>query len=225
MKNYTPLGHARVFRHPQTGELMVDTDSLRRTHFAGDDLAGWDDDDLDEEDFGYDDDFEEDDELGFLRRDPERRNRRKRRRLSRRRNRVTRRSERRLDRITRKEEALDKAADWGATVVSAAETLDRGGSASLKIRLQHDFRAEDLTFTGSSQGAKVHNIYFGDRSVFSAPDGIDVGVFSAQSFLRGLLKGQSIEAGLDIVVNGSIPGPGTLSVALVGLKPNTGGSC
>ena len=47
MRNLTPLGHARVFRHPVTGELVVDTDSLRRTHFAGaDDFGGWDDDQL-----------------------------------------------------------------------------------------------------------------------------------------------------------------------------------
>ena len=47
------LGYARVFRHPRTGELVVDTDSLRRPgRFAGvdfgadpyDDEDDWDDD-------------------------------------------------------------------------------------------------------------------------------------------------------------------------------------
>ena len=26
-RNLTPLGHARVYRHPSTGELVVDTDA------------------------------------------------------------------------------------------------------------------------------------------------------------------------------------------------------
>ena len=42
-RNLTPLGHARVYRHPATGELVVDTDSLRRSGFAGE--------------FGYEEDF------------------------------------------------------------------------------------------------------------------------------------------------------------------------
>jgi hypothetical protein len=236
MKDLTPLGHARVYRHPRTGELVVDTDSLRRTQFAGDDLSGWEDDDIegfDDDDFGYeedDDDFgyEEDDELGFLRRNKGRRRKRRQRRLGRRRERVGRRTGRRLERIDRKEKKLDDPVDgipsgWGATAVSDAEELPRGGTTSLKIRLQHDFRAQDVTFTGSAAGALVHSIYFGDRSVWSSSDGIDVGVFAANGFMRGLLKGQSLKAGLDIIVNGSIPGPGRFTATLIGLKPTSGG--
>jgi len=241
-KNLTPLGHARVYRHPRTGELVVDTDSLRRTQFAGADLAGWDDDDIegfDDDDLGYDDlgydDFEghDDDELGFLRRDPERRRGRKKRRLGRRRERISRRMGRKLDRIDRKEQKLEQTetrvegmpSGWGATAVSDSETIDRaqGGSASLKIRLQHDFRATDITFTGSAPGALVHSIFFGDRSVWSSSDGIDAGVFAANGFMRGLLKGQSLKAGLDIIVNGSLPGPGRFTATLIGLKPTLGG--
>ncbi len=234
MNKLTPLGHARVYRHPRTGELVVDTDSLRRTHFAGDDLSGWDEDDIEgfDDDFGYDDEGYDDDELGFFRRDPERRRRRKQRRLSRKRDRIERRMGRKLGRIDRKEKKLEKDPDndglptgWGATAVSASETLDRGqgGSTSLKIRLQHDFRAQDITFTGSAQGAKVHSIFFGDRAVWSSSDGIDAGVFAANGFMRGLLKGQSLKAGLDIIVNGSLPSPGLFTATLIGLKPTHGG--
>ena len=36
------LGYARVFRHPRTGSLVVDTDSLRRGGFEGIDDFGED---------------------------------------------------------------------------------------------------------------------------------------------------------------------------------------
>lgn len=78
-----------------------------------------------------------------------------------------------------------------------------------------------MTFTGSAAGAKVTSIFFGDRVVWSSSDGIDVSVFSSTSFLRGLLKGQSLRAGLDITVNGSLSGAGDFAVTLIGEKPVT----
>jgi hypothetical protein len=235
-KNLTPLGHARVYRDPRSGQLVVDTDTLRRTSFAGSDFAGYDDDFDDPDAFeGYDDDFagyddEEDDDFGFLRRNRGRRRRRKKRRLGRRRERLGRRTGRKLERLDRKEKKLDHDNDgmptgWGATAVSDSEEIQRGqgASASLKIRLQHDFRAQDITFTGSAPGALVHSIFFGDRAVWSSSDGIDAGVFAANGFMRGLLKGQSLKAGLDIIVNGSLPGPGRFTATLIGLKPTHGG--
>lgn len=231
MKNLTPLGHARVYRDPRTGQLVVDTDTLRRSSFAGGDFAGrYDDDDE------FDDDFqgeEEDvDDFGFLRRDPERRQGRQRRRLGRRRDRLERQVERRTDRLDRKEARIEAdepdptdrvPTGWGATAVSDADRLDQAGAVALKIRLQHDFRARDVTFTGSAAGALVHSIFFGDRAVWSSSDGIDATVFAANGFLRGLLQGQSLRAGLDIIINGSLPGPGVFTATLIGLKPVSGG--
>ena len=204
-----------------TGELVVDTDSLRRTSFAGYD------------DFGAYDDF------GLFQRDPERASGPKRqRRLDRKRGRVDRRYERRTDRLDRKaerwglEEEEDEAGlepmpqgprrdgtSWGMTAVGGSDTLSTSGPVSIRVRLQHDFRAEDITFTGSLPGATVNSIFFGDRVVWSAPDGIDVSVFDTTGFIRGLLKGQSLGAGLDVVVNGSLPDAGTFSVTLTGKKP------
>ena len=68
-------------------------------------------------------------------------------------------------------------------------------------------------------GAKVTSIFFGDRVVWSNSDGIDTGVFASTGFLRGLLKGQSIRAGLDVIINGTVPTPGDFSVTLIGQKP------
>lgn len=111
--------------------------------------------------------------------------------------------------------------NWGMTAVAGTDTLTAAGGGSVKIRLQHDFRAEDITFTGSAAGAKVTSIFFGDRVVWSSSDGIDVTVFGSTSFLRGLLKGQSLKAGLDITVNGTLTGEGAFAVTLVGKKPVT----
>jgi hypothetical protein len=233
------LGYARVFRHPRTGDLVVDTDSLRRGGFAGaDDIGAEDDDDFE----GDDDDFEGDDdtddaELGAARERPRRARRLDRRqgRLDRKEGRVDRRQDRvqtRQDRtaprpaprepLMPRRDVLDAApSDWGMTAVSGTDTLAGAGAASVKIRLQHDFRAEDVTFTGSAAGAKVTSIFFGDRVVWSSSEGIDATVFGSTSLLRGLLRGQSLRAGLDITVNGSLTGAGDFAVTIVGAKPVT----
>ena len=204
------LGYARVFRHPRTGELVVDTDSLRRpSGFGGVDIG-------EDDDFGEDDDDFGEDDFGA-------RGQRRRRRL-----------QRRVDhngrRGARLQRRLDEPAggrrgngghDWGMTAVGGTDALPDAGAATVKIRLQHDFRAQDVTFTGSASGAKVTSIFFGDRVVWSNSDGIDVGVFGSSSFLRGLLKGQSLRAGLDITVNGSLTGAGDFAVTLIGQKPIT----
>jgi hypothetical protein len=254
------LGIARVFRHPRTGELVVDTDSLRRPSrfsgfgFGGDrydddeDDDGWDDDDFDDgrldeyddefegDDFGdvegdFDGDLEGDfdgdelgDELGDdIGDDFGAQGRRRRRRLRRKLGRLNRRearTKRKLRRSRRKHGIRrTKKVTWGMTAVSGTDTVDLAGAASVKIRLQHDFRATDITFTGSAPGAKVTSIFFGDRSVWSSSEGIDVTVFGSTSFLRGLLKGQSLKAGLDITVNGTLTGAGDFAVAIIGTKP------
>lgn len=97
----------------------------------------------------------------------------------------------------------------------------QGGGVSVKVRLQHDFRAKDLTFTGSSDTAKVTSIFFGDRVVWSNSDGIAVGVFSSNSFLRSFLEGQSLRAGLDITINGEVGPEGVFSATMIGQKPVT----
>ena len=228
-RKLTPLGHARVFRHPATGELVVDTDSLRRSSFSGEfagedfgdeDDLGYDDDfgdDIDEDDFGDDadfgdeDDFGDDDDFGA-------RGRGRARRQARRARRQARRQTRRQGRKARRGGG-DKDQQWGMTAVGGRDTVAEAGAASVKIRLQHDFKAQDITFTGSADGSKVTSIFFGDRVVWSNSDGIDVGVFASNSFMRGLLKGQSLRAGLDITVNGSTAGAGDFSATLIGEKP------
>ena len=248
------LGYARVFRHPRTGELVVDTDTLRRPGgFSGVDFGAdplddddWDDDDDTDEYEDYPGEFEGDiegdiegDELGDVEGDIEgdelgdiegddfgADGRRRRRHLRRKLARLNRREDRTRSKLrrNRRKHGLTrrkKRVHWGMTAVSGTQEVYVAGGTSVKIRLQHDFRAEDITFTGSAAGAKVTSIFFGDRSVWSSSEGIDVTVFGSTSFLRGLLKGQSLKAGLDITVNGTMTIAGAFAVTLVGRKPVT----
>ena len=225
------LGVGRIMRDRRTGAIVVDTDTIRRGGFAGEDFGDdWDDDDddTDEDDFGDDDvgddlegDFEGEDDVGEDEVGEFGGPRRKRRRLKKRLGRLNRREsnvrEKLADIAPRRRK--EKRMSWGMTAVSGTQNLGAAGSAAVKIRLQHDFRAQDITFTGSAAGAKVTSIFFGDRSVWSSSDGIDVTVFGSTSFLRGLLKGQSIRAGLDITVNGTLTGSGDFAVTIIGSKP------
>ncbi|MFH1468640.1 MAG: hypothetical protein ABIO70_29895, partial [Pseudomonadota bacterium] len=208
------LGHARVFLHKPSRQIVVDTDSIRRSSFAGDDFGAddlddddWDeeddsddfgdddvgdDDDLGEDDLGEDDDLGDDEELGEDFAGPRRRRRKARRQAKRMARKARRQARRGRGRSNVK---------WGMTAVGGVQTVSEAGAATVKIRLQHDFKASDVTFTGSASGATVTSIFFGDRVVWSNSDGIDVSVFASNSFMRGLLRGQSLRAGLDITVN------------------------
>jgi hypothetical protein len=234
--NLNNLGYARVFRDPGTGDLIVDTDSLRRPSIPGvdfgEEIDGDDDDEDDEDDDDPDayegefdgdfgDEVEGDDEVGD---DFGAEGRKRRRRLKKKLSRLNSRESRvqqKLSSPRHHHHKGKKTVHWGMTAISGTDTLTAAGAASVKIRLQHNFRAQDITFTGSAAGAKVTSIFFGDRVVWSSSDGIDVTVFSSTSFLRGLLKGQSLKAGLDITVNGTLTGAGDFAVTLVGQKPVT----
>ena len=230
------LGTAAIYKNPETDELVFDADSLSRdpdfagqASFAGE--PGWEEDDTEEYEYGeeYDDDYEdeefgyddvlveEDDEFGA----PLGRRRRRARRRRRRTARQDRRDGRLAQRLAKKAGDIQTPAEsaWGKTALAGSEKLEEAGAASVRIRLQHDFKAEDITFQGSVAGSKVTSIFFGDRVVWSNSDGIDTAVFSSNSFVRGMLKGQSLGAGLDITVNGEVPDAGTFAVTLLGLKP------
>lgn len=209
------LGYAKVMRDPETGELIVDTDSLRRADIGRDGEVGAD---PDGDDFGA-------------------RSDRRRRRVTRRLDRVERRDdrlERREDRLRDKLEELDDDDDnargsastsgrskvkWGMTAVGGTNTLAAAGTATVRVRLQHHFKAEDVTFSGSASGATVTSISFGDRPVWSNPDGIAVDAFAPTGMLRGILRGQNLRAGLDIVINGELTAAGTFAVTITGWKP------
>lgn len=108
---------------------------------------------------------------------------------------------------------------WGKTVVSGSDTLAGAGQASIQIRLQHKFKAEDVTFEGSAAGSLVNTIFFGDKLVFQSAAGVPVTVFASTGFLRKLVAGHELLAGLDINVTGTLAGAGTLQATVVGLKP------
>jgi len=100
------------------------------------------------------------------------------------------------------------------------------GANTVTIRPQFDFVAEDVTFQGSVGGWTITAIDFGDRRIFNNATGIPIAVFGTASFVRGLVKGAAIAAGLDITIAANLPASTTtteLIVTLVGLKRGTTG--
>lgn len=115
---------------------------------------------------------------------------------------------------------------WVRTAVGDTEVVATAGACSLQIRLQHDFRAYDLTFEGSSASSTCTSIFFGDRVVWQSPNGISTSVFDVQGFMRKFLKGQGLRSGLDITVNGTVANNGdTFAATIIGDKPLQASTC
>ena len=215
------LGLARVLTDKR-GRLVVDKSSLRRpARFSGDedeageeDVGDEDSDDDGEEDVGEEDDLgEEEEDLG----DDEEISggRGKKRRKARRSKRKTRRKARRS-----KRQGEDQV-EWGKTALSGESNTptDAGDQITITIRPQHWFKAKDITFTGDTS-AKIDTIFFGERPVWNNSSGVPVSVFSATGMLRGLLSGQKIRPGLDIVIKGTAGTASTTTTAtVIGYKP------
>ena len=118
------------------------------------------------------------------------------------------------------------------TILAAQVQPGNLGAATLTIRPQFDFVAEDLTFAGSTGSTTgnwtITSINFGDRIIFSNATGVPLAVFAAGNFLRGLVKGAAIKAGLDISVNADLGGTAPVVAAqltgtFTGLKRGTSG--
>ena len=205
-----PLGLAQVYRDAR-GELVVDRSTIRhkKRKFAGDE-----DDVGDEEDVGDEDSDEtgDEDDLG----DEEISGRRgRKRRKARRSKRKTRREGRRTAR-----QGGDEV-KWGKTALSGESNTpdDVGDQITITIRPQHWFKAQDITFTGDTS-AKIDTIFFGERPVWNNSSGVPVSVFSSTGMLRGLLAGQKIRPGLDIVIKGTAGTASTTTTAtVIGYKP------
>lgn len=228
------LGTGRVYGDRSTRELVVDTDSIRRGSFAGDEeFSGrdddWDDEDDDEEfgeemegddDFGEDGDFgddevEGDDEVGDDVEGEGDFGATRRRRKAKGKSRPRRKSSRK----------------WAKTLVNGVASVVFAGAAtlpfSMAIRLQHDFKAEDLKVTvattaGTATGT-ITSVFFGDRLIFSDPNGVDASLFGATAFTRDLMKGQNLGGGRDILVAGNLTASAASTVtaraAFIGEKP------
>ena len=110
---------------------------------------------------------------------------------------------------------------WGKTALSGESNTpdDAGDQITITIRPQHWFKAQDITFTGDTS-AKIDTIFFGERPVWNNSSGVPVSVFSSTGMLRGLLAGQKIRPGLDIVIKGTAGTASTTTTAtVIGYKP------
>jgi len=116
------------------------------------------------------------------------------------------------------------------TLLTAQSVGNPGASFTLTIRPQFDFVAEDLTLAsrqaGNPSGFGIQAIEFGDRIIFSNAQSVPLAVFAVGSFVRGLVKGAAIAAGLDITVTATAANSTTssnLTAVFTGLKRGTTG--
>ena len=119
------------------------------------------------------------------------------------------------------------------TLLVGQSALDPGVNFTVTIRPQFDFVAEDLTLNANdaqlnAAGFGIQSIEFGDRIIFSNAQNVPLAVFGTGSFVRGLVKGAAIAAGLDITITGGA-GAGLstttsqLTAVFTGLKRGTTG--
>lgn len=173
---------------------------------ADDEAGDVGDDEAGEEDVG--DDITGDDDAGEDDLGDEVSGRRRRRRRNNRNNRRERRRGR-------------KAVRWGKTALSGESNNPEtaGDQITINIRPQHWFKAQDITFTGDAS-AKIDTIFFGDRPIWNNSVGTPVAVFASTGMLRGILNGQKIRPGLDIIIKGTAGTSGSKTTAtLIGYKP------
>lgn len=116
------------------------------------------------------------------------------------------------------------------TLLVGESDTDPGASFTLTIRPQFDFVAEDLTLTSAQannpSGFGIQAIEFGDRIIFNNANSVPLAVFGTASFVRGLVKGAAIAAGLDISVTGTCANStasSQLTAVFTGLKRGTTG--
>jgi len=227
-----PLGSGRVFRDRRTGALVVDEDSIGRRGFAGEgpDATGYSDDPdySGEPHDGADGEFEgEGEDFGARHRYPSRgygqRHSYPNRQLQPYRqpapvhHQPTPAPRQPAPRVERDPDGVPDG--WVSAVLSGSASIDEAGQVTVTIRAQHPFIATDLTFEGSSNGAMITKIDFGDRPVITANGGLSTSVFTPTSQMRKHLKGQHLQGGLDITVIGTLEGAGKLCAAFFGFKP------
>jgi hypothetical protein len=212
--NYIPVGTGRVYRDARTGAIAIDSDSIGRQGFAGEEEAFEQPPANPEYGYAFDEDA-----FGASR--PRYPNYPQ----------APRQPYPQAPRqpypqapAQSREPIVDKNKDgvpdgWISTFLTGSTTIDAAGQANVVIRSQHPFLATDVTFEGSAAGAKINQIMFGSRQVVNANDGIPTTVFTPTSQMRKHLEGQKLKAGLDIVVTGTLTGPGTLSAVFFGYKP------
>lgn len=212
------MGFRRIYAD-RDGNLYADNQPVygKGAIMYEDDEYGYEDEDnfFGDEDFGdeyeYDDfgdDYFEDDDDDFGDEDEDDFGRRRRRRRSRRR---SRRSGRRKP--SGRRQAVQK------TVVSGSATLSGAGNFSITITPQHAFEAQDFTMAGTTGGATVTSIFFGDNLIWQSNTGVPEDVFAANGYLRDVVKGAKLLPGLSIVVNGALAGAGTAYASFTGTKP------
>jgi len=133
-------------------------------------------------------------------------------------------------RITRPRTATRPMQVVQKTLLTAQSAANPGANFTLTIRPQFDFVAEDLTLVAAQGAANpsnlgIQSIEFGDRIIFNNAQSVPLQVFATGSFVRGLVKGAAIAAGLDIAITATANSTTStrLTSVFTGLKRGTTG--
>lgn len=112
---------------------------------------------------------------------------------------------------------------WQKTLLTGTSgALGSGAQFNVNIRPQFDFVAQDFTVTGAAASNHVvTSVIFGDFVVWNNAVGVPQATLLPNSFIRGLVKGAKLRGGLDIQVAGTTGTADTVTVTVIGLKPQT----
>lgn len=102
---------------------------------------------------------------------------------------------------------------------SASETIT-GTAVDFYISVDTDFKIEDITFQGSSSGAKISQVWAGSQPIFNPSAPVDINVFAPNSLLRRRITGL-VKAGSRLRIVGTVASTGdTFAVYATGMgKP------
>lgn len=153
------------------------------------------------------------------------------RRYTRRVQRAERKRSKKLDRYDRRDMRAEEKAEreeavapmgWVRTTVSGRAT-GTDSAVSITISPGVEFRAEKITFAGSTAGGSVRTVTFADVLAWQA-QGMAVEALTADSTFAPELKGYGTKPGQDITITGDVVGTGSvLAVSISGWKPANGG--
>lgn len=210
------VGEVPVYFDSDTGELFVhDTDVMAAARDSDEEdvEVGFDDDygDDDDDEAGDDDDEAGDDDDDYGDEDEAAGRRGRGRRQGRR-------AKHRAKREVRREarQAGTRRDPYSMPYSRAALEEITGTTVDFYISVDTDFRIEDMSFQGSTAGAKISQVWAGSQPIFNPGAAVDVNNFAPTSLMRQKIQGL-VKAGSRIRIVGTVATTGdTFAVLAIG---------
>jgi hypothetical protein len=95
---------------------------------------------------------------------------------------------------------------WQKTVVAVSRAFDERGLCDLSVLVMFDFRAQDVTFDGSTDGSTFNYLHVGKEIAFATDGGgAPIRIYAVDGFVRGIVKGLPAEKGELLRVQLALP--------------------